>query len=146
MKTILALQNVNRFATRLKNLHNRRKGLIVDVISRQSPTPHQRNAILSKTGSRCHICGGRIETDDAWQVDHLVPHAVGGDDLIENYLPAHSMCNNYRWHYSPEEFQWILKLGIWMRTRIEKHDRAAMALAERFVKDERARITRQNNS
>jgi hypothetical protein len=21
--------------------------------------------------------------------------------------------NNYRWNYSPEEFQWVLKIGVW---------------------------------
>lgn len=31
-----------------------------------------------------------------------------------------AFCNNYRWDYSPEEFQWVLKLGVWARTQIER--------------------------
>jgi hypothetical protein len=33
-------------------------------------------------------------------------------------LPAHSTCNNYRWDYLPEEFQYILKLGVWASTQM----------------------------
>lgn len=39
---------------------------------------------------------------------------------LDNYLPAHTLCNNYRWNYGCEEFQLILKLGVWPRAQIEK--------------------------
>ena len=29
---------------------------------------------------------------------------------MDNYLPAHATCNNYRWDYTAAEFQEILKL------------------------------------
>jgi len=101
---------------------------------------------LSKTAGRCHICGGKIHEDETWQADHVLAHAHGGEHSVENFLAAHAICNNYRWHYGAEEFQWILKLGVWTRTLIEKRDRLAMALAERFVKYERYRITRHKNN
>lgn len=34
-------------------------------------------------------------------------------DSADNFLPAHSTCNNYRWDYLAEEFELILKLGVW---------------------------------
>src|SRR5687767_10382179 len=110
MKTILALQNANRFAARLKSLRERRKkDQLAGSTGRQTLTPEQRTLILSKTGNRCHICGGKIKKGENWQADHVLAHAHGGKNSVENYLAAHSICNNYRWHYGSEEFQWILK-------------------------------------
>ena len=148
MKTTLALQSTNRFANRLKLLREqRRQGKIVGSTKRrQALTKEQRNLILSKTGGRCHICGGKIKKGENWQADHVLAHAHGGKHSIENYLAAHSICNNYRWHYGSEEFQWIMKLGVWIRTLIESRDNLAMALAERFIKHERHRITRQKSN
>jgi 5-methylcytosine-specific restriction endonuclease McrA len=145
MKTILALQSTIRFSNRLKLLHQqRREGKISDPTKRrQSLTKGQRDTILIKTGGRCHICGGKIKKNENWQADHVLAYAHGGEHSVENYLPAHAICNNYRWHYGSEEFQWIMKLGVWLRTLIEKRDNVAMSLAERFIKHERHRITRQ---
>jgi hypothetical protein len=39
-----------------------------------------------------------------------------------------------------------MKLGVWIRTIIEKRDDLAMSLAERFIKYERHRITRQKSN
>ena len=148
MKTTLALQSTRRFANRLKlRREQRRQGKIAGSTKRrQALTNEQRDLILSKTGGRCHICGGKIKKGENWQADHVLAHAQGGKHSIENYLAAHSICNNYRWHYGSEEFQWIMKLGIWIRTLIEKRDNLALALAERFIKYERHRITRQKSN
>ncbi len=148
MKTTLALQSTNRFSNRLKLLREqRRQGKIAGSAKRrQALTRAQRSLILSKTGGRCHICGGKIKKGENWQADHVLAHAHGGEYSIENYLAAHSICNHYRWHYGSEEFQWIMKLGVWIRTLIERRDNLAMALAERFIKYERHRITRQKSN
>jgi hypothetical protein len=148
MKTTLALQSTHRFANRLKLLRaRRRKGKIpVSTMRRQSLSKNQRYLILSKTGGRCHICGGKIKKGEKWQADHVLAHAHGGEHSLENYLAAHAICNNYRWHYGPEEFQWIMKLGVWLRTLIERRDELAMGLADRFVKYERHRINRQKGN
>ena len=147
MKTDLALQSPTRFSNRLKKLREqRRNGKIATPISRQSLSKEERILILSKTGGRCHICGGKIKRGERWQADHVFAHAHGGAHSVENYLAAHSICNNYRWHYGSEEFQWIMKLGVWLRTLIERQDNAAMILAERFIKYERHRISRQKKN
>jgi hypothetical protein len=135
-----------RLAKRLQELRKDRKKIKKRVAAngekRLSLTKKQRDAILLKTKERCHICGGKILKEEAWQADHVLAHAKGGSHAEENYLPAHSVCNRLRWHYGAEEIQLILQLGIWMRTQIEKEKIDAMNLAERFVKDETAKKSR----
>jgi len=117
----------------------------MDRARRKSLTANQRSKILEKTGSRCHICGGKIKEKN-WQVDHILAHAQGGIHSPDNYLPAHALCNNYRRQYGAEEFQWILKLGVWTRTVMENRDGLGVALVEKFIKHERVRISRQRNN
>jgi hypothetical protein len=78
-----------------------------------------------------------------WQADHILAHSTGGKHSVDNYLPAHSLCNNYRWHYDAEEFQWILKIGVWMRTQIEKGTAIGREASQRFCKHEQRRSVRR---
>jgi len=105
----------------------------------------ERDTVLRKTGGRCHICGGEI-AGKKWQADHVSAHGTGGKHKVENYLPAHSICNNYRWHYGAEEFQWILKLGVWMRTQIEKETAIGEVVAQQFCSYERKRHRRRKQA
>ena len=70
------------------------------------------------------------------QADHISAHSTGGEHNINNFLPACSVCNNYRWHYSAEEIQIILKLGVWARTKIITEKVLGREIAIRFVKHE----------
>jgi len=106
-------------------------------------TVAERDAILAKTDARCHICGGGIT--GSWDADHVFAHSAGGRHTVDNYLPAHSTCNNYRWDYLPEEFELILKLGVWARTQIETDTADGRRIGERFAKHEVGRITRRKD-
>jgi 5-methylcytosine-specific restriction endonuclease McrA len=75
----------------------------------------ERSRVLAVTKKRCHICGGKV-IPERWQADHVLAFSSRGENSLENYLPAHRLCNNYRWDYLSEEFQWILKMGVWSRT------------------------------
>lgn len=108
---------------------------------RKSLTPEERNQVYRKTDGRCHICGGEI--DGQWEADHIVAHSGGGDHEIDNYLPAHRVCNYYRWDYVPEEFEEILRLGVWLRTQIERERKVGKMAAEQFIKYEQGRIRRR---
>ena len=134
MKTVMASKNADRLAARLKRLRmlrqESRASLLADNPKRRSLSKAERELIFQKTAGRCHICGGRIKANEQWQADHVIAHAHGGKHAVENYLPAHALCNNYRWFSSPEEFQWILKLGVWIRTQIEKQNSQARHLPE----------------
>jgi hypothetical protein len=105
-------------------------------------TRTQRAEVLSEAGGRCHICGGPVDGQD-WEADHVFAHSSGGTHALENYLPAHALCNNYRWHYDTEELQWILKLGVWLRTQIENQTSIGQKAAEHFLAHDRRRAARR---
>jgi len=109
------------------------------------PRQHRLNAseraqVLEKTGGRCHICGGDIT--GYWHADHVLAHSAGGQHTVDNYLPAHKTCNNYRWDYLPQEFGLILKLGVWVRTQIEKGTPIGANIEQKFTAYEAKRIGR----
>jgi hypothetical protein len=118
------------------NRHRQNRG-----IRRGRLTARERTHILESTGRQCHICGGPIRSK--WQADHVLAHASRGPHSLENYLPAHALCNNYRWDYSPEEFQWILKLGVWARTQIELSTPLGTRVRDKFYEHEHRRHKRR---
>ena len=148
MSTDQAFSSVHEFAFHLRRLHAKRKGQVIggrtSKTRRTSLTRKERAEILKKSGGRCHLCGGEIDEAN-WEADHVFPHSAGGTGALENYLPAHRLCNNYRWHYSTEEFQWILKLGVWFRTQIEKETTIGSELGAQFVSHERRRVGRRKS-
>jgi hypothetical protein len=77
-----------------------------------------------------------------FEADHVKSHIGGGDNRIDNYLPSCQTCNNYRWHYLPEEIQWILKIGVWAKTQIETNTVIGKNIADRFMNYEARRIKR----
>jgi len=145
MEAIRLFKNSAQFATHLATLRRKRRRRELEIRShgrkRQSLTPSERQTIMKKTGGRCHICGGEIQEE--WTADHVFAHAQGGSHGTENYLPAHPICNQYRWFFGPEEFQWILKLGVWFRTQIQRKKPSALTLADGFLLHEKSRDRRR---
>jgi 5-methylcytosine-specific restriction endonuclease McrA len=110
---------------------------------RKRLSANQRARVLAKTNGRCHICGGKVGA--RWHADHVQAYGGGGEHAEENYLPAHELCNNYRWHYLPEEFQYILKLGVWAKYQVEKKTAVGEEIAAGFVQQERRRKRRRRH-
>jgi 5-methylcytosine-specific restriction endonuclease McrA len=137
--------DVLEFAAHLRSLReNRLAGKVANEINLKRPTKAQRVQILEKTGARCHICGGKI--DGKWVADHVSAKALGGEHSLENFLPAHSICNRAKWFYETEEFQWILKMGVFFRTQLEEIESPeAAALAKLFLFHEEQRNARRKN-
>jgi 5-methylcytosine-specific restriction endonuclease McrA len=108
---------------------------------RQRLTAAERATVLQKTGGKCHICGGKIE--GRWHADHVLAHSAGGGHAADNYLPAHATCNNYRWDYVAEEFEVILKLGVWARTQIERGTNVGREIEAQFSRHEKSRMGRR---
>lgn len=111
-----------RFKKRLQKLHRIRKKR--HAMQRLKGNPRNgrlssgdREKILKTTNRKCHICGGSI--DGSWQADHALAHAAAGPHALDNFLPAHKLGNNYRWDYEAEEFQWLLKIGVWAKSNME---------------------------
>ena len=91
----------------------------------------EREEVLKKTAGRCHICCG--EVDPSWRVDHVQPPGEGGSNELDNLLPAHRLCNHYKWDYFPEENQWILKIGVWARRQILSNSQLGSQIASEFI-------------
>jgi hypothetical protein len=136
----------DEFADFLGSLHatrnQRQNAFRATKRTRQILSAVERREILAKTAGRCHICGDAIE--GTWQADHVLAHSGGGGDIADNYLPAHALCNNYRWDYSAEEFQHILKLGVWIRTQIERRSAIGRAVAAAYLAYDAARARRRH--
>lgn len=81
-----------------------------------------------------------------WEADHVLAHSSGGRDDAANYLPAHNLCNNYRWNYSPEEFQWILKIGVWARKQMEGQSELGLHMLQAFHGYDRRRERRRRSA
>ena len=145
MEATKLFKNTDSFATHLATLRRKRRRRELWIRShgpkRKSLTPFERETIMKKTGGRCHICGEEIQ--GKWTADHVSPHAQGGSHGTKNYLPAHPICNQYRWFFGPEEFQWILKLGVWFRTQIQRKKPGALTLAGGFLLHEKSRDRRR---
>lgn len=62
-------------------------------MTRRRLTTLQRARLFEKHNGVCHICGGKIGVTEAWDVEHVIPLAVGGDDEPANMAPAHKHCH-----------------------------------------------------
>jgi 5-methylcytosine-specific restriction endonuclease McrA len=64
---------------------------------RRSFTEVERRIIWSSDDEHlCHICGRTVRQFDAYEPDHVEPHAVGGGTKIANARIAHRECNRQR--------------------------------------------------
>ncbi len=122
----------------IKKLHMKRKASKKPTKRVGRLTKNERLHILAKTDNKCHICGQDISLTE-FQADHVVSHIRGGIHRVDNYLPSCFICNNYRWHYLPEELQLILKIGVWAKTEIERESAIGISMASKFVAKENRR-------
>lgn len=63
------------------------------MTARRSLSTKQRAAIFLAGDGCCHLCGGKITPGQAWEVEHIIPLAMGGDDEGDNLRPAHAKCH-----------------------------------------------------
>lgn len=139
----VSAQQLRELLVSLRETRRQRQDKQRDMpLRRKSLTNANRSIVLSKTNGRCHICGGDVGKTD-WQADHVLAHNSGGLHSVDNYLPAHNLCNNYRWDYDAEEFQWLLKIGVWARKRMEEDSVLGRDILESFYKYEVRRNSRR---
>lgn len=132
------------FKEELQRLRALRKNGKVKAKRLYSLTKEERKIIHAKTGGKCHVCGQEVSVYK-FEADHVKSHSSGGTSIADNFLPACKTCNNYRWHYLPEELQWILKLGVWARTEITSQTELGNRIASVFVGREKLREARRKN-
>ena len=59
--------------------------------------------LLFKYGKRCGICGKRIKRCSDVTIDHIIPLARGGKNVLMNYQLAHEFCNIEKGNLTPDE-------------------------------------------
>lgn len=63
-------------------------------MTRRHISARERMDIWTRCGGVCHICGAKIDgTHEAWDVEHIIALAMGGDDHGDNLAPAHRSCH-----------------------------------------------------
>ena len=73
--------------------------------------------VYSKTGGKCFYCDEKLINEDMldwggkvvstvrrWHVDHSLPLSRGGDNSIDNLLPACISCNSIKRARTADEF------------------------------------------
>jgi len=64
--------------------------------ARKSISTRERVRLFTMHGGTCHICSGRIKVGEAWDVEHVVPLALGGADDDGNRHSAHIACHRLK--------------------------------------------------
>lgn len=73
-------------------------------MSRKKLTETDRKAIYQKTNGHCAYCGSVLPYK-SMQADHIVPLRRGGEDTLDNMLPACRSCNHYKSSMDLEGFR-----------------------------------------
>jgi 5-methylcytosine-specific restriction endonuclease McrA len=63
-------------------------------MSRRRISATERAKIFERARGKCHICGHMIDAGrECWDLEHIIPLAMGGDDHGDNLAPAHRNCH-----------------------------------------------------
>lgn len=71
---------------------------------RKKLTKTERLHVHNKCGGHCAYCGCVLDYKDM-QVDHVIPLRLGGEDELNNMLPACRSCNHYKATFDVEGFR-----------------------------------------
>lgn len=90
-------------ATEKGALYNRKHA---HVWRKKNKTPHGKratmsvsyraiivDAILKRDGPFCGICKQSLDITEKFHIDHIIPAALGGPEILENIQLAHIKCN-----------------------------------------------------
>lgn len=76
--------------------NHRRRSAKLSVVSEK----YTKESVIEKTNGVCHICGEKIDFSLkapnrlSFSIDHVIPLTKGGNDTLDNVLPAHRACNS----------------------------------------------------
>ncbi len=64
-------------------------------MTRRRLSPSERVAIYTSAHGACHLCGEKIGLAERWDVEHVIPLEMGGDEAkgSTNLQPAHVACH-----------------------------------------------------
>lgn len=103
------------------------------MIRRRSLSPTARERIFTAHRGVCHICGDVIDgVRQPWDVDHVIPLALGGEDEEANMAPAHAACHRGASSKTSEDVKRIAKAKRVQRKHIGAHKPKAKIPYRRF--------------
>jgi 5-methylcytosine-specific restriction endonuclease McrA len=64
-------------------------------VIRRNISTTERVGIFYRAGGVCHLCGEKIGLAERWDVEHVIPLEMGGDEAkgSTNLQPAHVACH-----------------------------------------------------
>lgn len=62
-------------------------------MTRRALSTKARLDLFHRWNGVCHICGCKIAAGQAWEAEHVIPLAQGGEDGGDNLRPAHVKCH-----------------------------------------------------
>lgn len=77
----------------------------------------ERARLFELHGGICHLCEGRIGVGEAWELEHVIPLEISGDESDGNVKPAHEKCHKRK---TPKDAADIAKA----KRRQDKHSGA----------------------
>ena len=90
------------------------------MTARNTTTRDRHRAVIRRTKPPCGICEGEIDyglhylDPMAFVVDHVVPLARGGADVLENKQAAHRSCNQTKYDKLPaSEVRTFVTSRVW---------------------------------
>ena len=63
------------------------------MTARRSRSSSDRLRLFQLHGGACHLCSGKIQVGEAWEISHDIPLELGGADDDSNAKPAHKKCH-----------------------------------------------------
>lgn len=66
-----------------------------------------RKRVLDKYNKKCAYCGKDISFEEM-KIDHFVPKSKGGDDDLDNLMPACEICNHYKDSHNINKFKYLM--------------------------------------
>lgn len=62
-------------------------------MTRRPLTPLRKLKLFEGAQGKCHLCDLKIQVGERWEVEHVIPLAMGGADDESNMRPAHVDCH-----------------------------------------------------
>lgn len=96
---------------------------------RRIPT-RERLDIFTRHDGRCYLCGEKLQVGDMWDVEHVLPLELGGDEApgSENLKPAHRTCHRIKttvdaWNLAKAKRRQSKHVGAFKSRRPLRNDR-----------------------
>ncbi|WP_181167744.1 MULTISPECIES: HNH endonuclease signature motif containing protein [unclassified Mesorhizobium] len=67
-------------------------------MARRRFTDKDRARIFTANKGCCHLCDGKIDVAEAWEVEHVIAWELTRDDSDGNLRPAHIKCHQIKTH------------------------------------------------